>query len=90
MIGVYLHLGAMTEAQYHEVDDAVAAAGVNTDACKLHTCFKEGDRLAVFDIWESREAFEAFAAELGPIAAANGFTEMPDTSFVEMVAFQTR
>ena len=90
MIGVYLQLGGVSEEQYHQIDEALDAAGVSQDGLQLHTCFKEHEALAVFDVWESKEAFEAFAAQLGPIAAGLGVTQMPDVTFVEMVAYETR
>lgn len=88
MIGVYLQLGAMSESLYHEIDAKLQSAGVSQEGCLLHTCFKEGDNLAVFDVWESKEPYEAFASQLGPIAMAAGVTEMPTTQFVEMVAYE--
>ena len=90
MIGVYLQLGAISESAYHDIDAKVRAAGVSEQGCLLHTCFKEGDNLAVFDVWESKEAFEAFASHLGPIAMAAGLTAMPSTQFVDMVAYEPR
>ena len=90
MIGVYLQLGAISESLYHEIDAKLQAAGVSEQGCLLHTCFKEGNSLAVFDVWESKEAFETFASQLGPIAMASGVTEMPTTQFVEMVAYEPR
>jgi quinol monooxygenase YgiN len=90
MIGVYLQLGPMTEEQYHAVDSAVQAAGVSEEGCMLHTCFKEGENLAVFDVWESKEAYEAFMSQLGPIAAGFGITELPTTMYVDMVAYEPR
>jgi hypothetical protein len=90
MIGVYIQLGSMSEDQYHALDDAVKAAGVSEAGCMLHTCFKEGPNLAVFDVWDSKENFERFIGELGGVAAGLGMTEAPQTSYVEMVTYEPR
>jgi hypothetical protein len=85
MIGVYIPASAMTVEQYKSVDAEVTADGV-PDGLRLHTCFREGDALAIFDVWESQEAFEAFGAKLMPIVQAHGIA-MSAPQFVEMVAF---
>jgi hypothetical protein len=88
MIGVYISAIAMTEEQYHEIDAKLrSATGGELAGLKLHTCFREGDRLAVFDVWESQEAFQALGAHLMPIVAELGI-EMPAPQFVEMVDFE--
>ena len=53
----------------------------------LHTCFREGDGLAVFDVWESQVAFEALGSKLMPIVQELG-VEIPPPQFVEMIAYE--
>ena len=44
------------------------AAGAGTPPGRLHhICFGSGDKLQVFDIWESQQAFDAFGETLMPI-----------------------
>jgi hypothetical protein len=87
MIGVYIRPAAMTATQYKSIDDQVRATGVEPKGMKLHTCFGEGEGVAIFDVWESKEEFDAFAAVLGPIVTAAGFSLEP--MIVEMIAFET-
>lgn len=86
MIGVYIPAIPMTTEQYEAIDKAVTADGPPA-GMKLHTCFREGDGLAVFDVWESQGAFEAFGATLMPIVEQNGVA-MPTPIFVEMIDYE--
>jgi hypothetical protein len=88
MIGVYIRPKAMSEEQYKTIDEKVRSAGAETKGMKLHSCFGEGQGIAIFDVWESREDFDAFAAVLGPIVAAEG-VEPLEPMFVPMIAFDT-
>jgi hypothetical protein len=60
--------------------------GGSIDGLMLHTCFREGDGLAIFDVWESQEAFEVLGSKLMPIVQELG-VEMSPPQFVEMIAF---
>jgi hypothetical protein len=86
VIGVYFPASAMTAEQHKSVEDRVTADGP-PDGLKLHSCFREGDSLAMFDVWDSKEAFEAFGAKLMPVVEELGIP-MSTPMFVEMVAFQ--
>jgi hypothetical protein len=87
MIGVYMR-GSMTVEQYKTVDEKLrSAVGGSIEGLMLHTCFGEGDSLAIFDVWESQEAFEALGAVLMPIVQELGI-EMSPPSFVEMIAYE--
>lgn len=86
MIGVYIRPTGMTEEQYRTVDDKLRATGVELKGMKMHSCFGEGDGLAIFDVWESEEDFNAFAAHLGPIVAAEGL-EPVAPMIVPIIAF---
>ena len=57
----------LTPDQYEAVDAAVNAKGDPPDGLIAHTARFDGDTLRILDIWESPEAFEAFAeSRLGP------------------------
>lgn len=87
MVGVYMR-SAMTEDQYREVDEKIRATGLDPKGMKLHTCFGEDGSIAIFDVWESKEEFEAFAAQLGPIFVSMGLEPVaPD--IVPMIDFRT-
>jgi hypothetical protein len=86
MIGVCIPKTAMTDEQYRSIDEEVTGE-TPPAGLKLHSCFREGDGLAVYDVWENQEAFEAFGAKLMPILQRMGI-EMPQPQIVEMVAFE--
>jgi hypothetical protein len=87
MIGVYMQT-LMTEEQYREVDEKIRATGIEPKGMKLHTCFGAEEQLAIFDVWESTEDFEACAVHLGPIFGSMGLEPIaPD--IVPMVDFRT-
>jgi hypothetical protein len=88
MIGVYIRPESMTVEQYRAADEKIDAAGVSQDGLLLHTCFSEGENLAIFDVWESKEAFETFGTKLMPIVQEVGIAMTPPM-FVEMIAFDT-
>ena len=58
-----------TEDEYRAVNDALDTHANPPDGLILHTGGPVGDgELRVVDVWESREAFESWAAErLGPM-----------------------
>jgi hypothetical protein len=87
VIGVYIHATSMTDEQYHAVNEKLmTATGAAPDGLIMHSCFREGEALAVFDVWESQEKFEAMAPVLMPIVAeANA--ELGPPQFVEMVDY---
>ena len=87
MIGVYIRPASMTPEQYKSIDDQVRATGVELKGLKVHTCFGEGPGIAIFDVWETQEDFDAFAAVLGPIVAASGL-EALQPMIVPMIAFE--
>jgi hypothetical protein len=87
VIGVHIRPAEMTAAPYKSIDDQVRATGVEPKGMKPHSCLGEGDGVAIFDVWESKEEFDAFAAVLGPTVAATGFSLEP--MIVEMIAFET-
>ena len=88
MIGVYIQASSMTVEQYQTIDNKLrTAVGGSIEGLKLHTCFREGDGLAIFDVWESQEAFEALGSKLMPIVQEVG-AEMSAPQFVEMIAYE--
>jgi hypothetical protein len=88
MIGVYIRPTSMTVEQYKAIDQQVRASAGEVKGMLLHTCFGEGEGIAIFDVWESEEDFQAFAAVLGPIVAASGL-EPIEPMIVPMIAFET-
>lgn len=83
-IGVYFNPESMNTAQYDDVMERLNAAGASKPAGRLyHSCFGSGDKLQVFDIWESQEAFDKFGETLMPLLQEVGLD--PGQPMVEPV-----
>jgi hypothetical protein len=58
----------MTAQQYDECIKRLKKAGAAHPRGRVyHACFGPSDKLAVFDVWTSQEAFDKFGAVLMPI-----------------------
>lgn len=67
-IGIYFNPASMSAAQYDEVIRRLDAAGAGRPSGRLHhACFGSGDKLQVFDIWDSQQDFDNFGQTLIPI-----------------------
>jgi hypothetical protein len=65
-----LEFTGFTTDQYDAVDSALDGRGSPPDGLIAHSARMDGDTLRVLDIWESPEAFGAFAeSQLGPTLA---------------------
>jgi hypothetical protein len=72
-ISVYINPVSATAAQYDEIIRRLDAAGAGKPAGRLyHACFGTGDKLQVFDIWESQQAFDKFGETMIPIVQEVG------------------
>ncbi len=66
-VGVYMQ-NHISPEQYDAAIRKLEQAGAGAPKGRTyHAAFMEGDQVAVFDIWESQEAFEAFGATMVPI-----------------------
>ena len=69
----------VTPDQYDAIDAALDPRGNPPDGLIAHTARFDGDTLKVLDIWESAEAFGAFAeSRLGPGIAETLGDDAPD------------
>ena len=72
-LGFYFPPTAFTVAQYKEAIKKLTAAGAgHPKGRRYHACFGENDKLQVFDVWDSKEAFDAFGAVLVPVLQSVG------------------
>lgn len=72
-IGVYIHSGSMTTAQYDQVHAELDAAGEGRPAGRtFHCAFGPADNLMIFDIWDSQQEFDEFGKVLMPIVQKTG------------------
>jgi len=88
MIAVYYNPVAMTETQYRDVLARVRALGIEFSGIKHHSCFGEGQQLAVYEIWESKAAWDAFGSHLMPILDEAGITLSRPPDAMPVVEFQ--
>ena len=85
-IGIYVNPASMTAAQYDDVIGRLDAAGAGKPAGRLyHACFGSGDKLQVFEIWESQQASDKFGETLMPILQEVGIGLDPGQPMVEPV-----
>jgi hypothetical protein len=67
-VGIYFNPASMSAKQYDDIIKRLDAAGAGKPAGRLyHACFGSGDKLQVFDVWESQQAFDKFGETLMPI-----------------------
>jgi hypothetical protein len=91
MIGVYYNPESLTQAQYEEVGRKLeAASGPPSKDLKLHSCFGQEGELAVFEIWESQEAYDAEVSKLFPILDEVGVKLSRPADIVPVVSLITQ
>ncbi len=77
-IGVFFYPEEMTGAQYGEVQSKLEAAGQLTPQGRQHHfAFGDAESIMVVDVWDSQEAFIAFADVLIPILEELGIEAEP-------------
>lgn len=77
-IGAYFMPESMNAQQYEDILRRLEEAGAGSPRGRqYHVCFGNGDKLQVFDIWDSQESFEAFGPTLMPILQQVGIQAQP-------------
>jgi hypothetical protein len=72
-LGFYFNPGSLTPALYDEAVSRLEAAGAGAPAGRLHhVALETHGEIQVFEVWDSKEAFEAFGETLLPIMDALG------------------
>ena len=72
-IGLYFTDGQFSRREYDQALRRLEDAGAGAPAGRtFHVALETNGEINVFDIWESREAFEAFGATLIPILTELG------------------
>jgi hypothetical protein len=79
-IGVYFHPKSLSAEQYDKAISEIDAAGARQPAGRIHhSCFGPDGDLMVYEVWESRQAFEHYGTVLMPILHNVGIDPgMPD------------
>jgi hypothetical protein len=72
-LGLYFTPGSFSTATYDEALSKLEAAGAGAPAGRLyHVALETDGQIQVFDLWDSKEAFDAFGETLVPIMAGLG------------------
>jgi hypothetical protein len=72
-LGFYFAPSSFTPSMYDDTIGRLEAAGAGAPAGRLyHVALETDGQIQVFDVWDSRESFEAFGATLLPIMAELG------------------
>jgi quinol monooxygenase YgiN len=67
-VAIYFNPATLNEKQYRAVTDQLASEGDWPPAGLVHhSCFGEGDKLMVYEVWESQSALDAFGPRLMPV-----------------------
>lgn len=83
-LGIYFNPPSLNAAQYDDVIGRLEAAGAGQPAGRrYHACFGSGDKLQVFEIWDSQQTFDTFGNTLMPILEEVGLD--PGEPVVEQV-----
>lgn len=83
-VGTYFNPPSMNAEQYEDAIRRLEAAGAGSPKGRLyHVCFGSGNKLQVFDVWDSQESFDAFGQVLMPLLAEIGLD--PGTPMIEPV-----
>jgi hypothetical protein len=85
---IELDFEGFTPDQYDAVDQALDPRSNPPDGLIAHSARLDGDTLRILDIWESPEAFGAFAeSQIGPTVAetlGDDAPEIPDPKVTEL------
>jgi hypothetical protein len=72
-VGIYVTAKGFTQERYDTTLAQLEAAGAGAPAGRVsHIALETDGEIQVFDVWESKEAFDAFGATLIPILTAAG------------------
>jgi hypothetical protein len=88
MIAVYVSPVALDQATYEKVGQRLDEVGAPIAGRTHHSCMGEPGNLMVYEVWESREAYDAFAAVLLPILAEEGVTSNRPPDIMPVVNIQ--
>jgi hypothetical protein len=78
--------------QYDEVLSKMgfSPGGAGAKGGLFHWVTKTNGGIRVTDVWESKEQYEAYAAErIGPLTAEAGFTGPPEVTYAEVYNYLT-
>jgi hypothetical protein len=92
-VAVEMNFRGATIEQYDEIIGkmGLTPGGATPSGAISHWVAKTDDGMRVVDVWESREAFDAYANEkIFPLSAEAGITDPPETTFYDVHSYLTK
>ena len=92
-VAIEMRFRGATLDQYDQVLQkmGLTPGGATPAKAISHWVAETPDGLHIVDVWESREAYDTFAAEkIGPYSAEAGITEPPETRFYDVHSYLTK
>ncbi len=92
-VAVEMKFRGATTDQYDQIlaKMGLTPGGATPPGAIAHWVAETDDGVHIVDVWESREAYDQFAAEkIGPYSAEVGVTEPPETRFFDVHNYLTR
>jgi len=85
-VGVQLDFRGATLEQYDEIVEAMGflPGGPSTPGALFHWVTKTDEGIRFVDVWESRDAYEAFAHKCRPVFQEAGIVNAPEMQFFEV------
>lgn len=87
-VAIEMSFKGATLEQYDEVLKLMGLDDPNAPSpagALFHWCAKTDDGIRVVDVWETREQFDAFAAEqIGPYSAQAGIPAPPEMTYYDV------
>ena len=92
-VAVEMNFRGATLDQYDEIlgKMGLTSGGATPPDAISHWAAKTDDGIRVVDVWETREAYDRYAAEkIGPYSQEAGVTEAPEMRFYDVHSYLTR
>lgn len=92
-VAIEMNFRGMTTDQYDQIRAKMGLEprGATPPGAISHWVAKTDDGMRVVDVWESREAYDKFAAEqIGPYSAEVGLTEAPEMRYYDVHNYLTK
>jgi hypothetical protein len=92
-VAVEMNFPGATIEQYDEIlgKMGLTPGGSTPPGAISHWVAKTDDGMRVVDVWETREAYDHYAAEkIGPYSVEAGITEPPETRFYDVHSYLTK
>ncbi|MFI6449524.1 hypothetical protein [Kitasatospora sp. NPDC050543] len=87
-MAIFMHaeLPGVSSAQYNALNAALQQLPGNPfEGCLSHVAIANGGGMSIYDLWESRQAMDAFVERMMPVAQGQGLPQPPSQPTVSEV-----